>query len=202
MDKEQLKHKILSKTVKTSTCWFYTGTKASGYGTITVDGKRILAHRIMYEAVNGAIPDGKEIDHLCIIRHCVNPEHLQAVTHLENTRRGPQYKDGDQNHLAPSRKKTFLLYIHNERFRDEKKKSELVNKLLEGHYRIQDNIVTVNKALSEAPTPTENRYGVDSSGSPFGPVSLKKPDHNKLCKIHKTRLDNRGRCLQKGCRFG
>jgi hypothetical protein len=42
----------------------------------------------MYELVVGPIPDGLEIDHLCRVPSCCNPEHLEAVTHAENMRRG------------------------------------------------------------------------------------------------------------------
>lgn len=44
----------------------------------------IAAHRFAYELANGPIPDGLEIDHLCRNRKCVNPAHLQAVSHREN----------------------------------------------------------------------------------------------------------------------
>lgn len=73
-------------------CWRWTGQKNRfGYGQLTVnrDGKsRCLgAHRFSYEAHVGPIPEGLEIDHLCRVRDCVNPEHLEPVTRAENVRR-------------------------------------------------------------------------------------------------------------------
>ena len=70
-------------------CWLWFGTTTpTGYGQIGVRGKTRYAHRVMYEAHRGPIPDGLEIDHRCRVRHCVNPEHLELVTHRENQRRG------------------------------------------------------------------------------------------------------------------
>lgn len=51
-----------------------------GYGRLA--GK--LAHRLMFEKINGPIPEGMEVDHLCKTRNCINPEHLEVVTHREN----------------------------------------------------------------------------------------------------------------------
>lgn len=66
-------------------CWLYQG-KIDSHGYARYDDK--LVHRITYEDAFGPIPKGLEIDHLCRIRRCINPEHLEAVTHAENVRRG------------------------------------------------------------------------------------------------------------------
>lgn len=77
-----------SKVDKTDSCWLWTGALHDlGYARFQSDGKRVYAHRYSYELVNGSIPDGLTIDHLCRVRHCVNPDHLEAVTHRENLRR-------------------------------------------------------------------------------------------------------------------
>lgn len=62
---------------------------SGGYAMVrTVGGRFALAHRVAYEEQYGPIPDGMEIDHLCGNRDCVNPDHLEAVSHTENMRRG------------------------------------------------------------------------------------------------------------------
>lgn len=69
-------------------CWLWLGhLNNNGYGRFQASEKAkgtYYAHRISYEHFNGEIPDGKQIDHLCRVRCCVNPKHLQAVTHQEN----------------------------------------------------------------------------------------------------------------------
>lgn len=78
---------------KTKLCWLWTGSKnPNGYGQINVfvDGKRGIAraHRVSYEMANGPIQPGLKIDHICRVRHCVRPDHLEAVTERENILRG------------------------------------------------------------------------------------------------------------------
>ena len=66
-------------------CWVWTGLQTTtGYGRAPDGGK---AHRRMYEAVVGPIPEGLSLDHLCRVTLCVNPDHLEPVTHVENMRR-------------------------------------------------------------------------------------------------------------------
>ena len=72
-------------------CWEWTGARTSaGYGNLYAaeHGGYETAHRAFYEALVGEIPDGKVIDHLCQVRHCVNPDHLEVVTYAENFKRG------------------------------------------------------------------------------------------------------------------
>lgn len=73
-------------------CWEWQGfIRANGYGEYWKDGRTHLAHRVAYEYAHGEIPKDHEIDHVttrgCVTRACVNPEHLEAVTHTENMHR-------------------------------------------------------------------------------------------------------------------
>jgi hypothetical protein len=71
-----------------SNCWLWDASRnGKGYGTTWRKPK--YAHRLVYEALVGPIPEGLTIDHLCNNPGCVNPEHMEPVTALENYRRGP-----------------------------------------------------------------------------------------------------------------
>lgn len=71
-----------------SGCWIWIGVLSGKYGQILCDGKMQYAHRVSFELFKNKIPDGMEIDHLCRVRCCVNPNHLEPVTCKENIRRG------------------------------------------------------------------------------------------------------------------
>jgi hypothetical protein len=70
-------------------CWLWLRTlDRDGYGSIQVNKRHMRAHRVSYETHRGPIPDGLQIDHLCRVRCCVNPDHLEPVTCRENLMRG------------------------------------------------------------------------------------------------------------------
>lgn len=59
-----------------------------GYRRINRDGRELMAHRVAWERVNGPIPEGLVIDHLCRNRECANVNHMEVVTKAVNTMRG------------------------------------------------------------------------------------------------------------------
>jgi DNA-binding XRE family transcriptional regulator len=69
-------------------CWVWQlGTRDIGYGRIKTDGINVGAHVYYYRYYIGPVPEGLELDHLCRVPGCVNPEHLEPVTQVENVRR-------------------------------------------------------------------------------------------------------------------
>ena len=79
------KESLLALTCRDEDCLIWQGTKRSnGYGVTVFKGKQTTTHRVMYQLVVGDVPDGMEIDHTCNRRDCINPDHLQVVTHAEN----------------------------------------------------------------------------------------------------------------------
>jgi HNH endonuclease len=75
-------------------CWLWTGALADGYGIFGIKGKWSRgAHRIAYILIKGPIPARLQLDHLCRVRNCINPAHLEAVTLAENVKRSslPDY---------------------------------------------------------------------------------------------------------------
>lgn len=69
-------------------CWLWTASiDGHGYGQFRANGTTVKAYRWAYEDIIGPVPDGLELDHLCRVRLCVNPDHLEPVTHKVNMER-------------------------------------------------------------------------------------------------------------------
>ena len=86
---ERFMNKVVPVTE--SGCWLWLGPETSGYGRYRVPRGNLLAHRYAYENVRGPIPQGLQLDHLCRVRCCVNPDHLEPVTNRVNALRGVSF---------------------------------------------------------------------------------------------------------------
>jgi len=74
-------------------CWIWPyGVKRDGYGSLQINNVSYETHKWMFEIIKGKVPKGLELDHLCRNRNCLNPEHLEMVSHAENCRRGANTK--------------------------------------------------------------------------------------------------------------
>lgn len=78
-----------AKVDKTDGCWLWTGpVDRNGYGVFSYAPSRsMVPHRWAYIELVGPIPEGLELDHLCKVRNCVRPDHLEPVTRAENMHR-------------------------------------------------------------------------------------------------------------------
>ncbi|MFJ2737689.1 HNH endonuclease signature motif containing protein [Streptomyces sp. NPDC087317] len=93
-------------TLDPTGCLIWTaGRSVYGYGRFFWNGHSGAAHRFAYMALVGDIPAGLSLDHLCRVRHCVRPDHLEAVTPRENTLRG-------ENHVADQARRTHCPRGH------------------------------------------------------------------------------------------
>lgn len=84
--------KLLSRAepVTESGRWIWMGCvdKKTGYGTVRFDGRQWRAHRLFYSILNGPVPSHLVCDHLCRVRSCVNPSHIDIVKQIVNVHRG------------------------------------------------------------------------------------------------------------------
>jgi hypothetical protein len=84
---------------KPDACWLWmAGRHKRGYGIFNGLEWGHKAHRYSFMELNGPIPEGTELHHLCNVRHCVNPDHLSPVTHAENIRAIPRPGTCPQGH--------------------------------------------------------------------------------------------------------
>jgi len=96
-----------SKVDTSSDCHLWlAGTSTAGYGKISLDDVTEFAHRVAWVAAHGEqVPPGLQLDHLCRVRRCVNPDHLEPVTRRENILRG-------ESHQAKNARKTHCANGH------------------------------------------------------------------------------------------
>lgn len=89
MTESELTRFIPKFIVQPDSCWYWVaGKDGDGYGNFYYRGQHLGAHRVSFFHWRGNIPKGLEVDHLCRIRHCVNPDHLEIVSKKENVLRG------------------------------------------------------------------------------------------------------------------
>lgn len=79
--------RFIQKIDFTPGCWLWRSSKQGlGYGAFKSRGRSYQAHRYAYE-VMAPIPEDMDLDHLCCVKACVNPFHMEPVTAAENRRR-------------------------------------------------------------------------------------------------------------------
>lgn len=89
MDEATLARFNVKYDVQPGGCWLWTGAIGkTGYAVFRYNGKAANAHRVSYTHHVGPVPEGLDLDHLCRVRHCVNPAHLEPVTRRVNLSRG------------------------------------------------------------------------------------------------------------------
>lgn len=119
--------------VSPSGCWLWTQSRSrDGYGWASLNNRTHQAHRLAYELLVGKPPVGMVLDHLCRIRHCVNPSHLEPVTNRENLERSTLTTTGmktcvkghELSELRGQRRCLTCLADYEDRRRTEKARRE------------------------------------------------------------------------------
>ena len=97
--RKHTKESIEALVDRSGDCHLWTGYiyRPTGYGTVNFNGRPHRVHRLFYEWYVGPIPEGLTIDHLCNVRNCVNPDHLDVCSSEENCRRAGQRRDFCRN---------------------------------------------------------------------------------------------------------
>lgn len=105
-------NRLYNKIEKTETCWIWKGGRTKDkYGyALNNDGILEGTHRIFFREFKGEIPKDKEIDHICRNKICVNPEHLEAVSHHENLKRAMKTHCKNGHELTDDNVTTFKTH--------------------------------------------------------------------------------------------
>lgn len=93
--RERIRDKVLARVVinPLTGCWDWIGPtsgstgRGKNYPRMNLDGGTVAVHIVMFVVEHGPIPPRKQVDHTCRRRCCVNPDHLEMVTHIQNQRR-------------------------------------------------------------------------------------------------------------------
>lgn len=107
-------------------CWKWSAyVTTEGYGQYSHDGRLQQAHRVVYELLVGPIPAGLQLDHLCRVRSCVNPAHMEPVTNHENILRG---ESGIKNAMKTQCPQKHPYNLANTRFHKGKRYCRVCSK--------------------------------------------------------------------------
>lgn len=83
-----LRRMLALRHIDENGCWLWQGELTpGGYGRIVINYERKMVHRVSFELYKEPIPNGLDVDHLCFVRRCFNPKHLEAVTRSVNVQR-------------------------------------------------------------------------------------------------------------------
>lgn len=140
-------------------CMAWTGVKIRcGYGRFWLGGSMYLAHRVAWTLVNGPIPPGLVIDHLCRNRACVNPLHLEVVTNRENTVRGELWQREVTNCPAGH------AYDEANTYRNPRgsRRCRTCQREHERAYRLRKRLASAG-STGQLPMPTTPHTGLDAS---------------------------------------
>lgn len=96
IDPNKLLTKLCQKMETSLDCWLWTGSRNSkGYGSININGFVFTVHRIAWEVLVGPLRHNERLDHLCLMKHCFNPDCLEPVDDLTNNRRNQGWYQSD-----------------------------------------------------------------------------------------------------------
>ncbi len=95
---EELPERLRERIAEVDGCWLWTGNiNGKGYGRLGARPRPLLAHRLVYEALRGRLPE--VLHHACPNKHCVNPEHLVETNHSEHPDSAPAWQSA-KTHCA------------------------------------------------------------------------------------------------------